>query len=305
MKISTGTGKIVTMRQVIRQAAAAAIVLCLAAGAAAADDDVIANLGPQPIKRADLKDFIDGLSPAQREQAARDPKVMVELVRAAIGRRVLLEDADKQGWDKKPEVAAAIARARHEVVLGTYLRSVAAPPPGFPSDDDIRAAYEANRDRFRQYHLAQIYLAEPPGSPPDAIAAIAKTAQDIAKKAKAKGADFAALARADSDDAASAAKGGDLGWLAESQLVPEVLGAVMATPEKGVSEPIHAAGGWHILTVLGAKPADLGQVHDQIANLLREGKTAQTQQAYIDKLLIERQLTVNETAAATLFAAKK
>ncbi len=295
------------MQQVFRQAAAAAIVLCLAAGAAAAADGdvVIANLGSQPIKAGDLKYFVDNLSPAQREQAARDPKVMVQLVRAAIGRKVLIEDADKQGWDKKPEVAAQIARARREVVLGTYLRSVAAPPPAFPSDDEIRAAYEANRDRFRQYHLAQIYIAEPPGSPPDAIAVLEKKARDIAKKAKAKGADFAALARASSDDASSAAKGGDLGWLAENQIVPEVLGAVMATPEKGVSEPIHAAGGWHILTVLGAKPADIGQVHDQIANLLREGKATQTQQAYVDKRLNERQLTVNETAAATLFAAKK
>ena len=294
------------MRQTLRQLAGAAMLLCLAAGAAAAaDDETVANLESQPVKAADLKDFIDGLTPAQREQAAKDPKIMVQLVRSAVGRKLVIEEAEKQGWDKKPEVAAEIARARHEVMLGTYLRSVAAPPPSFPSDAEIRAAYDANRERFPQYHVAQIYLAEPAGSTKETSAAIEKKARDLAKKAKAKGADFAALARANSDDAASAPKGGDLGWLAESQILPEILGGVMATPEKGVSEPIHAAGGWHILTVLASKPADLAQVRDQIANVLRESKTTQNEQAYVGKLLDDKHLTVNETAAATLFTAKK
>ena len=79
----------------------------------------------------------------------------------------------------------------------------------------------------------------------------------------------------------------------------------MATPDKGVSEPIRAAGGWHILTVLGSKPADLGQVRDRIASILREFKTTQNEQAYVEKLLDDKHLTVNETAAATLFTAKK
>ena len=89
-----------------RQLAGTAMLLCLAAGAAvAADDGAVANLGSQPIKAADLKDFIDSLNPAQREQAARDPKIMVQLVRSAVGRKVVIEEAEKQGWDKKPDVA--------------------------------------------------------------------------------------------------------------------------------------------------------------------------------------------------------
>ncbi len=293
------------MRQILRQAAGAAILMCLAAGAAKAADDAIANLGGQPVKAADLQKFVDALNPAQREQAAHDPRIAQQLVRTAIGRRILIEEADKQGWDKKPEIAAEIARARQEVVIGTYLQSVAAPPPNYPSDQEIRAAFDANRARLPQFHLAQIYIAEPPGSTAQAVTDTEKKAHDLAKKAKAKGADFAALARANSDDKATAAKGGDLGWLAEGQILPEVLGAVQATPEKGVSEPIHAAGGWHIIQMLGVKPADFAQVRDQIAGALRQNKTMQTQQAYVEKLLSDRQLTVNETAATALFADKK
>jgi len=293
------------MRQILRQAAGAAFVLSLAAGAANAADDAVATIGGQPITAAELEKFVDVLNPAQREQAARDPKMALEIVRAAIGRKIIIEEADRQGWDKKPEVAAQIARARQEIVLGSYLQSVVALPANYPTDEEIRAAYTANRDRLPQYHVAQIYLGEPPGLSPDAVATIEKKARDLAKQAKLKGADFAALARANSDDKATAAKGGDLGWLAEGQILPEILGAVKATPDRGVSEPIHAAGGWHIIQVIAHKPADLAQVHDQIAGALRQNKAVQTQQAYAEKLLNDKQVTVSESAAAALFQAKK
>jgi hypothetical protein len=46
-------------------------------------------------------------------------------------------------------------------------------------------------------------------------------------------------------------------------------------------------------------------VRDQIAAALRDVKTNQNGQAYVEKLLADRHLTVNETAAATLFEATK
>jgi parvulin-like peptidyl-prolyl isomerase len=294
------------MRASFRRAAGAALLLGLsAAPALAASDPVIANLGAQAIKASDLADFVDRLNPQQRQQAAKDPKIMLQLVRSVIGRRVIVEEAEKQAWDKKPEIAAEIERARRQVILGSYLRSVALPPGSYPDDREISDAYDANKERFLQYHLAQIFLAEPPNATREQVNAIQRKAHDLAKKAKARGADFAALARSASQDQATAKKGGDLGWLAQNQILPEVLGAVMATGEKGVTDPILAAGGWHIIAVMGVKPAELSQVHDQIASILRERKFVQNQQAYIEKLLDEKHLTVNETAAAAMFAAKK
>src|SRR5277367_2450499 len=89
---------------------AALLCACLWPAAGWADDDVIANLGSQPVKTSDVKDFLDGLNPQQREQAAKDPKVILQLVRSAIGRKLVLDEAGKQSWDKKPDVAAQIAR---------------------------------------------------------------------------------------------------------------------------------------------------------------------------------------------------
>lgn len=290
-------------RSLIPALAVSALALMGSLPARAAD--TVANIGTTEVTAAELQGFVDTLNPQQREQAAKDPKISSQLVRTAIGRKLLLDEAEKAGWDKKSEVEAQIERAREEVVLGTYLRSVSLPASDYPSLDDLKAAYEQNKDHLFQYHLAQIFIAEPPGSNKDQLDAIAKKAAELAKKAKAKGADFAALAKANSDDKTSAAKGGDLGWLAQNQLLPEMLGAVMALGDKGVSEPVHAAGGWHILSLSGVKQAEFDQVKDQIANVLREAKLQQNQQAYVEKLLDTDHVTVNETAAAALFAAKK
>ncbi len=296
--------KVSMMHRSFPPAFLATLFLLAAAYPARADDPVVANLGSQPVKASDIKDFLDSLNPQQRELAAKDPKLMDQVVRSAVGRKLVLAEAAKQSWDKKPDVAAAIARAHDEVVYTTFLRSVSL-PANYPSEDEIKAAFAANRDRLHQYHLAQIFLTEAPGASKDTLAAVAGKAADLAKKAKAKGADFAALARANSDDQASAQKGGDLGWFPDNELLPEIRGAVTALPEKGVSEPIHVAGGWHIMMLLGTKPADYAQVRDQIANVLRETKTAQASQAYVEKLLDDNHLTVNETAAAALFQTTK
>jgi parvulin-like peptidyl-prolyl isomerase len=296
--------KVSLMHRFLPPAACAVLLLLAAAFPARADDPVVATINSQPVKASELRDFFNSLNPQQRELAAKDPKLMEQVIRSAIGRRLVLAEAMKQSWDKKPDIAAAIARARDEVIYTTYLRSVAV-PADFPSEDEIKAAYDANRERLHQYHLAQIFLAEPPGSNQETIAAIAAKAQDLAKKAKARSADFAALAKANSEDAASAPKGGDLGWFPENQLLPEILGAVTALPERGVTEPIHVAGGWHIMILLGTKPADYAQVHDQIANVLREAKAAQGSQAYVARLLDANHVTVNETAAASLFTTTK
>src|SRR5665213_879190 len=301
------------MRHPLQRAAWAAILaLCFAVSAiAATDDTVIANLGTQPVKASDIKDFLASLGPQQRQQAEKNPRVMLQLVRSAIGRKIVIDEAQKQSWDQKPEIAAQIARARDEIVLTTYLRSVAAPPASYPSDDDIRQVYDTNRDRFatpRQYHIAQIYIAEPASATKDALAALEKKARDLAKKAKSKGADFADLAASNSDDAASAKKGGDLGWLPETQILPEIVTAIKAKGDKGITDPVHVAGGWHILSVLGTKPPEakpLDQVRDQIAAALRDTKINQNGQAYVEKLLTDRHLTVNETAAAALFDTTK
>jgi len=70
------------------------------------------------------------------------------------------------------------------------------------------------------------------------------------------GDDFAALARAHSDDTLSATKGGDLGWLSPGETVPAFEHAMDKLQPNQISEPIRTRFGWHIIQVLGRREFD-------------------------------------------------
>ena len=88
------------------------------------------------------------------------------------------------------------------------------------------------------------------------------------------GEDFATLARQNSDDASSVVAGGDLDWVNEGGMPPE-MEAVIDTLEEGeLSEPFRTETGWHIAEVLGRRESDLSRQYtrSQAANALRNRK---------------------------------
>ncbi len=70
------------------------------------------------------------------------------------------------------------------------------------------------------------------------------------------GADFASLARTNSDDRGSAVEGGDLGWVSKGQMVPEFEEVMLYTEIGEISEPFRSEFGWHILQVLDRRSYD-------------------------------------------------
>jgi len=72
-----------------------------------------------------------------------------------------------------------------------------------------------------------------------------------------KGADFAELARLQSQDPGSAVKGGDLGWVSPGDMVPEFDRTIGKTAINAMSEPFLSSFGWHILRVEGERKQDM------------------------------------------------
>jgi len=72
----------------------------------------------------------------------------------------------------------------------------------------------------------------------------------------ADGDDFAALARAHSDDKGSALKGGSLDWVGPGDLVKPFEEAMAKLGINEVSEPVQTQFGWHVIQVLGRENKD-------------------------------------------------
>jgi len=70
------------------------------------------------------------------------------------------------------------------------------------------------------------------------------------------GADFATLARANSEDRGSAISGGDLDWVQPGALVPPFEAAMNKLGINEISEPVQTQFGWHLIQVLGREQQD-------------------------------------------------
>ncbi len=98
-------------------------------------------------------------------------------------------------------------------------------------------------------------------------------------------ADFAELARLQSEDA-SASRGGDLGWVSPGDTVPEFEHALDALKPGQISAPVRSPFGWHLIQVLERRNQDMSQQQLRLRarQALREQKADEAYQDWIRQL---------------------
>jgi peptidyl-prolyl cis-trans isomerase D len=117
-------------------------------------------------------------------------------------------------------------------------------------------------------------------------AAVKKQAEDLLAKVKG-GADFAQLATKFSEDEGSAAKGGDLGFFPQGQMVPEFDKVAFSLPPGQISDLVKSQFGYHIIKVIEKKPAGkrtLDEVRAQIEDQLKTQRAQEEAQRVVKDL---------------------
>jgi peptidyl-prolyl cis-trans isomerase SurA len=99
------------------------------------------------------------------------------------------------------------------------------------------------------------------------------------------GADFAELARLNSNDL-SAAKGGDLGWLYQGDTVPDFEKAMDALKIGEISQPVQSPFGFHLIQVLERRTEEASPERRRLVAraALRERKSDETYQDWIRQM---------------------
>lgn len=273
-------------------------------GAAVSQDKlppgVLAKMGDVELRADELKAILEAAGPDAKNQLAQQPAEVNRLVRTELLRKALAAEARGKAWDKRPEVIAQMERAREQVLVSSYMNSVSRPPESYPSEADIRAAYDQSQNTFvvpKQYRLQQIFVLAPPETDKAAYSKAQAKVSDLSEKARKRGADFAALAKASSEHAESAAKGGDMGWVAEGSLIPELRDPVSTMKKGDVSTPVKTAQGWHILRLEDAREKGvrpLPEVRDQIAAALRLRRAQETEAAYLTFMTNKTPVNISE-----------
>lgn len=100
------------------------------------------------------------------------------------------------------------------------------------------------------------------------------------------GDDFAALAKSHSKDTASAIKGGDLGWLGATDVLPVFRQEMDALKPNEISQPFQTQLGWHLIQVLERRTHDNSseQEREQIKSTIQQRKAEEAIKQYVRRL---------------------
>jgi peptidylprolyl isomerase len=272
------------------------LILCSAAAA----EELVGKMGDVELHSSELKAILEAQPPDARRQLATDPAALERLVRSELMRKAVLNEAMQKGWDKRQELQPLIERARDQVIVSSFVSNVAKPGDGYPSEDEIKQFYESNKAQLlapAQYQVAQIFLPAADGTDKAKAEEARKKIGELSVKLGKSGADFAKLAKENSAHKESSEKGGELGWISEEQMVPEIRRAVTGMSKGEVSPPVKSSAGWHLIRLLDKKPAATRPLADIRANLIvamRNRKSQDMERAYLEALSIKLPPTLNQ-----------
>ncbi|HKO57559.1 MAG TPA: peptidylprolyl isomerase, partial [Thermoanaerobaculia bacterium] len=234
------------------------------------NDKVVMRINGVPVTEREFR-TLQNEAPEQQRAFLDTPRGRLALAQQIIRLKALAQEGQRLGASKDPELSSRVRLGVESAAAQFAVQKLA----GEPSEQTLRAAYEKEKgNAVVLSHIAVAYAgsAIPPrngGQSPSVEQAMQK-AQALVAQLRA-GKDFAALARAESDDTQSGPNGGVLGPLQPGSLPPQLEGAVSRLKPGAVSDPVRSQYGIHIFR-LGAIPYEA--VRPQLVQKLRQEEIA-------------------------------
>ena len=156
------------------------------------------------------------------------------------------------------------------------------------SDKETRAYYDDHQNLFKQpeqVRARHILIKVAPQADESQKAEARKNIEQIQKKLQ-RGEDFAALAKAFSEDPSNA-KGGDLGYFKRGQMVKHFEDVALALRPGEVSDIVETRFGYHIIELIDKKPESLiayEEIKDKLQQYLKQQKFRNQLTQYIEEL---------------------
>ena len=261
------------MKKQLLSGLVAAALLGTVALPVAAQNLAIVNGKAVPKERAEvLKQQVE------RSGRPVTPEMEGQIKEEVISREVFMQEAQKRGLEATADYQTQMELARQTILIRELFADYQKKNPVI--DAEIQAEY----DKFlaanggKEYKASHILVA----SEDEAKAIIASIK---------KGAKFADIAKKQSKDPGSGAKGGDLDWANPSSYVAEFTEALIKLDKgKMTQTPVKSQFGWHVIRLDDVREAQmpkLDEVKPQIAQQLQQQKMTKFQEDLRAKAKIE------------------
>lgn len=210
-------------------------------------EKAIIEVNGEPITEKEFEIFAKQM-PEEMQRQFASPQGKQAVADNLIRLKLLEQQARKSGVEDDPQLKAILGVDK--MMLAARMQMQKLVPP--PSDAELRAWYDKNKNMFDSIELSHILIAYQGGQAPPRSGGQPPSRQEAMKKAMAvedalkKGANFAAVARDVSDDTASAQQGGMIGPVSHGMMPPELEAKVFTLKQGEISQPIPSRFGIHI-----------------------------------------------------------
>lgn len=199
-------------------------------------DPVVAKIGGEDVKRSDVFNYIATL-PEQIRQMPLETLFPLALDQV-VNNKIIGMKAQQAKLEADPEVSKLMEQAQGQIVRNVYIERELSKAV---SQKELMKAYQKmleSMGKIEEVHARHILVPMQDE----------QKAKDIIKKLD-EGAKFEDLAK-ESSDGPTAANGGDLGYFAKNEMVPEFAEAAFAlAPGTYTKTPVKTQFGWHIIKV--------------------------------------------------------
>lgn len=220
---------------------------------------------------------------ALAQQVARSgrpvtPELEGQIKDEVIAREIFMQEAQKLGLDATEDFKTQIELARQTILIRELFADFQKKNP--VTDEEIKAEY----DKFAAANGGKEYKAR------HILVEKESEAKDIIARLK-KGAKFEDIAKKQSKDPGSGAKGGDLDWANPGSYVKEFTEALIKLNKGQTTDaPVQSQFGWHVIRLDDVRQAQLpklDEVKPQIAQQLQQQRLAKFQEDLRAKAKVE------------------
>ncbi len=206
------------------------------------------------------------------------PDLDAQIKEEVIAREIFMQEAQKRGLEASPDYKAQMELARQTILIRELFLDQQKKDP--VTDAEIKAEY----DKFVAANSGKEFKAS------HILVEKEEEAKAILASLK-KGGKFEEIAKKQSKDPGSGAKGGDLDWATPSSYVSEFTEAMIKL-EKGqtTQAPVKSQFGWHIIRLDDVREAQLpklDEVKPQISQQLQQMKVTKFQDDLRTKAKVE------------------